>query len=104
MTGSTDNIAWEHVVIAEIGLGCDAAQIASRYKRGACVSDSGCYSRYVRAMFLGRVAVEVGPGLEDLCNYDLVADKIALSVDNTYRGIDRITLRKSCEGWQRIVR
>src|SRR2546425_1203712 len=99
MAGSAENVAWEHVVVAQIGLGCDAAQIASRYKRGACVSDSSCDSRYVCAMLLRCVAVEVGSSLEDLCDYDLVADKIALSVNNTYSGVDGITLWKSCEGW-----
>src|SRR5438105_4555198 len=99
MAGSVENVAREDIVVTEIGLRCDAAKVASGYERSASISDACCYSGYVSAMFLGCVAVEISSGLEDLCNYDFVAHKVALSVGHAYCRVDSVTFWKTCEGW-----
>src|SRR2546425_9895593 len=99
MARRAENIAWEYVVVAEIGFGRDAAEVAGGYERSACVGDARGYSRYVCAVFLGCMTVEVGSGLEDLCHYNFVAHKVARSIGDAYCGVDSVTLWKSCKGW-----
>ena len=77
MAGRAENVAWEYVVVSEIGFGRDSAEVAGGYERSARVSHACGYSGYVCAVFLGCVAVEVGSGLEDLCHYDLIAHEVA---------------------------
>src|SRR2546425_10822465 len=103
MAGSVENVAREDIVVAEIGFRCDAAKVAGGDEGGACIGDARCYSGYVGAVFLGCVAVEISSGLEDLCNYDFFAHKVALGGGHANRRDDGVTFWKSCEGWECIV-
>src|SRR5947208_3534261 len=100
MAGSVENVAREDIVVAEIGFRCDAAEVACGYERSASIGDTRGYSGYVGAVFLGCVDVEISSGLEDLCNYDLVANKVALSICHAHCRIDSVTFWKSCESRQ----
>src|SRR5438128_10218596 len=95
MAGRAENVAWEYVVVSEIGFGCDSAEVAGGYERSARVSHACGYSGYVRPVFLGCVPVEVGSGLEDLSHYDFVAYKVARSVGDACCRVDSVTLWKS---------
>src|SRR5437667_124989 len=95
MAGSVENVAREDIVVAEIGFRCDAAEVAGGYERSASIGDTRGYSGYVGAVFLGCVAVEISSGLEDLCNYDFVAHKVALGVGHANCRVDSGTFWKS---------